>query len=316
MLTVLGGAGFIATALVRRLVAEGHDVRVVDIEAPTMPYRREVWDSAAHRVVTDLRDFDAVVAAIDGSEWVFHLAADVGGVGYLSAHDYTPYFNNMGMSMNVLSACDMVGVERSFYASSSCVYPTALQVPDIPCRLREGVHIETGEPDLMYGREKLMTLRLCERAPFDARVGIVNTVFGPGLKLSGERMKYPAAITARAVRAIEDGVPLDIWGDGSQVRGYLHVDDAVEKILRIMSDPYDGPVNITSIEIASCNRVAEMVLDILGHPEVGLRHVEGPTGPLYRWVSNDKWEQTYGPDPQRTMFEAYEDFVPWVVANL
>jgi nucleoside-diphosphate-sugar epimerase len=100
------------------------------------------------------------------------------------------------------------------------------------------------------------------------------------------------------------------------VRGYLHIDDAVDKILTIMREPYDGPVNVTSVDVASCNDVAEMVLDILGHPEIPLAHINGPTGPLYRWVSNEKWERTYGPDRQRSMRDAFADFAAWVADNL
>jgi GDP-D-mannose 3',5'-epimerase len=312
MLTVLGAAGFIGSRLVDRLVAEGHEVRAVDLHPPTLAHRVASWESAAERLVLDLRTYHGAQTAVNGSEQVFHLAADVGGVGYLATHDYRPFYNNMRMSMNVLESCHFARVDRMFYTSSSCVYPVEDQIRAYPVCLREDLHIETGQPDLMYGREKLMTLRLCERAPFDARVGIMNTIFGPGLKLEGDRMKYPAAITVRALQAIDDGGPLDIWGDGTQVRGYLHVDDAVEKILRIMRDPYDGPVNVTSEGVASCNEVAEMVLSILGHPQIPLRHVEGPTGPAFRWVSNEKWERTYGEDPSRSMREAFEDFVAWV----
>jgi nucleoside-diphosphate-sugar epimerase len=118
------------------------------------------------------------------------------------------------------------------------------------------------------------------------------------------------------LRAARAGGPLDIWGVGKQVRGYLHIDDAVDKILTIMREPYDGPVNVTSVDVASCNDVAEMVLDILGHPEIPLAHINGPTGPLYRWVSNEKWERTYGPDRQRSMRDAFADFAAWVADNL
>lgn len=315
MLTVLGAAGFIGSNLTRRLLDRGETVRVVDITEPEWADRREVWDSAAERQVADLRDADSVARAVHGSEQVFHLAADVGGVGYLAAHDYRPYFNNMRMSMNILDACETLRVGRLFYASSSCIYPVDLQHPGTLVWLEEDRHVERGPSDLMYGREKLMTLHLCGRAPFDARVGIVNTVFGPGLKLDGERMKYPAAITGKVIRAAQSGQPVDVWGDGTQVRGYLHVDDAVTKILRIMTDPYAGPVNITSMEVASCDNVARMVMDIVG-TEVPIHHVDGPTGPACRQVSNRKWELTYGPDPQRSMREAYEDFVAWVHTHL
>ena len=313
---VLGAAGFIGHALARRLILDGHDVRVSDLVAPSMPVRQQAWKAANDRLLGDLRRPDVAAAAVEGCEWVFHLAADVGGVGYLAAHDYRPFFNNMRMSMNVLDACETAGVDRLFYTSSSCVYPVEAQhrnAADFE-PLDESL-IEMGQPDLMYGREKLMTLRLCERAPFDARVGIMNTIFGPGVKLDGERMKYPAAITVRAINSATTGEPLEIWGDGSQVRGYTYIDAAVDKIVTVMERAYRGPVNVTSPEVASCVEVARLVLDILD-VDVPLRFVDGPTGPMYRHVSNAKWERVYGPDPQLSMREAYASFVEWVQCEL
>lgn len=311
---VTGAAGFIASRLTERLIADGHHVRVVDHQPPALPWRQRVWDAAAERMTLDLRDPHAGLIAVEHTDWVFHLAATVGGVGFLGKRDYRPFFDNMRMSLNVLDACERWDVERMFYAGSSCTYPVHMQMHHTWRPLCEH-HMEYGHPDLVYGREKLVTTRLCERAPFDARVGIFNTIFGPGLKLTGERMKYPAAVVTRAIDAIAAGVPLEVWGDGSQVRGYLHVDDCIAKVMRIMSEPYDGPVNVTANQVASCDEVARMVLDILGHPDHPITHVRGLTGPMHRQVSNAKWEQTYGPDPQRTTREAFEDFVTWVQAN-
>jgi nucleoside-diphosphate-sugar epimerase len=311
---VTGAAGFIGHNLARRLLAEGHEVTAVDYTAPEYSERVEVWRQC-RRIVADLRDPAKTLGALEGAEWVFHMAANVGGVGYLAHKEWDSYVDNMRMSLNVFEAARQWDVDRLFFASSSCAFPIEFQEHGRHIDLQEDIDLETGTPDLMYGREKLMTLRLAEVAPFDARVGLINSAFGPGLATSGPRMKFPAAVTARALECRRTGKPLTVWGDGKQVRSYIYVDDVVDKIMTIMTEPYEGPVSITTSERVTCAQGAQLVLDLLGL-DVPIEYIDGETGVQARHVSNAKWERIYGPDKSRSFAEGMVDLVEWIAGVL
>jgi nucleoside-diphosphate-sugar epimerase len=308
---VTGAAGFIGHRLVARLVADGHDVLAVDYSAPDVPWRLDAWRSAAERRLIDLRLYSAAERAVEGCDWVFHLAADVGGVGYLNeSNDFRPFMANMRMTLNLLEACEQENVGRLFLASSSCAYPVDWQSHDYVHLLDEDM-VGAGWPDLMYGLEKMTAAKLAERAPFDVRAGYINSAYGPGLKIEGERMKFPAAIVAKLLRARDTGEPVTMWGDGTQRRSYIYVDDVVDKIVRIMAEPYAGPVNITTVPSVSCLDVAKLAMDLLA-VDVPIVHEDGPTGVMHREVSNAKWEQVYGPDLTPPFEERFGQFVEWM----
>jgi GDP-D-mannose 3',5'-epimerase len=308
---VTGAAGFIGHNLVARLLSEGHHVTAVDYTAPVDPERLAVWRKAHARQIVDLRDAYKAFAAIEGAEWVFHLAANVGGVGYLSHMEWDSYLDNTRMSLNVMEAAKQWGVARLFYASSSCAFPVDLQRHEFTAELHEDSDLESGPPDLMYGREKLATLRLCEVAPFDARVGMFNSVYGPGLATHGVRMKFPAAVTKRALECRHTRQPLTVWGDGTQVRSYIYIDDVIDKIMTVMIEPYAGPVSMTTSERVTCAEGAELVLKLLD-VDVPIEYVDGETGVAARHCSNDKWEKTYGPDKCRPFADGMAELVAWM----
>lgn len=308
---VTGAAGFIGHNLCRRLLADGHDVTALDYTAPEHPERQRVWWRCRRQIV-DLRDPYKATAALEGAEWIFHMAANVGGVGYLSEKEWDAYVDNMRMSINVFEAARLWETQRLFYASSSCAFPVELQQYGHHSDMHEDVDLETGTPDLMYGREKLMTLRLAEVAPFDARVGLINSAFGPGLAVSGPRMKFPAAVTAKAIRSRRTGDPIEVWGDGRQVRSYIYVDDVVDKIMTIMTEPYEGPVSITTSERVTCTQGAELACELVGVDPALIRYVDGETGVQERHCSNDKWERVYGPDKSRSFREGMTALVAWM----
>jgi GDP-D-mannose 3',5'-epimerase len=257
---VLGGGGFIGSNLVARLLADGHTVKAVDVQFPT--FRQPPILDAALRVL-DLTEPRNAEMAMYKADWVFHLAADMGGVGYFhSPADLGAALRNGRITNNVLTAALKLETPRLFYSSSACAYPIELQQkPGFALRLDES-RLGRGTPDALYGAEKLQGLRLCSKVP-GARVGVLHTVYGPLQEHEGRRMKFPAAVATKALAARDTG-RLELWGDGQQLRSYLYVDDAVDRIVRIMeADHYDGPVNVGAQGAVSCVDVARMCLDLV-----------------------------------------------------
>lgn len=308
---VLGGGGFIGANLVRRLVDDGHEVDVVDVTVPA--FRQRALEGARIRLL-DLRDPFSAYEAVKRAEVVFHLAADMGGVGYFhSDADLDAAMTNGRITLNVLGAACDASVERLFYASSACAYPTEVQMDPsswIP-NLSED-QLGHGTPDALYGAEKLHGLRLCSKIP-GARVGVLHTVYGPLQEHEGRRMKFPAAVATKALAARETGT-LELWGDGEQLRSYCYIDEAIERILRItFADIYEGPVNVGLDAATSCREIAEMVLGIAGVPDAHIfTNRAEPSGVLARNCSLEKSDRLYGKVEHIYPHEGFSRFMAWL----
>lgn len=323
---VLGGGGFIGANLARRLATDGHSVLTIDCDYPTwrnpesssdQSWRADLewWPPAG-----EIRCLEANLAAwqdhdmselfmIEEANWVFHLAADMGGVGYFhSDADLGAALTNGRITGNVLAA--VKPHQRLFYASSVCAYPIELMQPG--ARPISESDLGFGTPDALYGAEKLHGARLCSKMP-NARVGLFDTIYGPLQEHAGRRMKFPAAVATKALAARQTGT-LELWGDGSQVRCYLYVDDAVERIVRVMeSDRYDGPVNICAETPASCLEVARMALEIAGVPDATITtNPSEPTGAIHRVIDGSKFEATYGPAYETPLSVGFSKFMAWL----
>ena len=293
MIAVTGAAGFIGCHVVAELTRRGFKVRAIARTPPTEPVRADAWHAASDRFVADLRDG----YPFHGCDMVVHLAADMGGAGYFhSDADYEAFLNNSRITAGLLEACTRYRVGRLFAASSACAYGTATQMTEgVAPKLAESQLDQLGAPDQLYGREKLNLLRLCERAPFDARVGILHTVYGPGQHAEGPRAKFPPAAAAKALAARNTGT-IECWGNGQQLRSYLFVDDAVERILRVLlDDDYQGPVNVGADGAVSCVDVLRLCADLAGVPDAEITFTaDRPSGVLGRDCDNTKWAATYG----------------------
>lgn len=304
-IVVLGGGGFIGANLCNRLAEMGCNVTAVDVQFPG-------WRKPNVRCrVIDLTDLANTVRALVGAKTVFHLAADMGGVGYFhSDADLSASMVNGQITLNVAQAALHLDVERVFYASSACAYPIELQQGSEAPQLTEDL-TGMGTPDALYGAEKLHGLRVMGKLP-GARVGIFHTIYGPLQEHEGRRMKFPAAVATKALAARETG-KLELWGDGTQLRSYLHVDDAVEQILRVASaDVYEGPVNVGSQGAVTCRDAAEMCLDIVGVDAEIVTNPAEPTGVISRDCSMGKFERLYGPAPDMGLRAGFESFIGWL----
>ena len=236
---VTGAGGFIGHHLVKYLKRQGYWVRGVDIKEP------EFGETQADEFeLLDLRKFDNCLLAARDVDEVYHLAADMGGIGYITAYHAKIASNSSRINLHMLEAAHKLGVDRFLFSSSACVYPQHLQNEADVAPLNEQ-DAWPADPEPGYGLEKLYMEKLCEYYYEDfgmeTRVVRFHNVFGPEGTYEGGKEKAPAAI-CRKVAEAEDGSSIEVWGDGEQTRTFMYVDDCVEGIYRIMQSDYQpGP---------------------------------------------------------------------------
>jgi GDP-D-mannose 3', 5'-epimerase len=274
---VCGAGGFIGGHLVRRLKADGFWVRGVDVKFPD--FSETAADDFA---IGDLRDPDFCASIVDRRfDETYQLAADMGGAGYIftGENDANVMHNSATINLNVLEACRRRRVARIFYSSSACIYPARNQEdPDNPNCSEDSAY--PAAPDSEYGWEKLFSERLYfayqRNYGIEARVARYHNIFGPEGTWTGGKEKAPAALCRKVAMARPDG-EIEIWGDGSQTRSFLYIEECVEATTRLMRSKFSGPVNIGSEEMISINNLARMVMQVAGKP-LRINNIPGPTG--------------------------------------
>jgi len=308
---VCGAGGFIAAHLVRRLKAEGYWVRGVDIKYP------EFAPSAADEfVLLDLRDAGQCERALtlarsERSEFdeVYQLAADMGGMGFISAAECEIMRHNALINSNMIHHSAALGVPRYFFSSSVCVYRD--MAPGEPELTEDGAY--PALPDNEYGWEKLYAERVAlaygRRYGLAVRIARFQNCYGPDGTWTGGREKAPAAI-CRKVAEAEDGGTIEVWGDGSAIRSYTYVDDMVEGIYQLTQSDLEGAVNIGSPEYVSVATLVEVVARV-AQKRVVPRYVPGPVGVRSRNFSNDRiyslgWQARY------SLEAGIERTYPWI----
>ena len=270
---VTGAGGFIGHHLVKRLVQLGHFVRGVDIKYP------EFEESPADDFrILDLRDQTAALEACAEVEDVYHLAADMGGIGFITAYHAAVARNNTLINLNMLDSSLESGISRFLFSSSACVYPQGLQRESAVEGLREE-DAHPADPEEGYGWEKLYMEKLCqyyhEDHGLDVRVLRFHNVYGPLGTYEGGREKAPAAICRKISHACE-GEEIEVWGDGQQTRSFMYVDDCVEGLVRLMDSGYKEPINLGTEELVTIEGLVDVVCDVAGK---NLRKRYDPTKP-------------------------------------
>ncbi len=282
---VCGAGGFIAGHLVKRLKAEGYWVRGVDIK------RHEYCKSAADQFLKlDLRIEKNCIKALalpDGKfDEVYQLAADMGGMGFIHSSECEIMHNSVLINVHMTNQAALNKVLRYFFSSSVCVYRN--MQPGEP-ELSESVAIPA-QPDNEYGWEKLyserMTMAYGRRYGMTIRIARFQNCYGAEGTWIGGREKAPAAI-CRKIAEVADGGTIEVWGDGTAVRSYTHVDDMVDGIYRLMHSNLDGAVNIGCPEYVTVNELVTVVAKV-AHKTINIKHVTGPVGVKSRNFSNER----------------------------
>jgi nucleoside-diphosphate-sugar epimerase len=309
MALVTGAGGFIGHHLVKYLVEHGYVVRGADLKPP------EYEDTKADEfIIADLRNYDQCLRVTKDIDEVYHLAADMGGIGYISAFHAEIAINNTLINAHMLQAARYHEVKRFLFSSSACVYPQHLQKnPDVvPLREEDAF---PADPEEGYGLEKLYMEKLCqyfsEDWHFPTRVVRFHNVYGPLGTYDGGREKAPAAIS-RKIAALRDGDELPIWGDGKQTRSFMYVDDCIEGIYRIMRSDYSGPLNLGTDELVTVDELVDIISEIAGKSVKKRHDVSKPQGVRGRNSDNSRLRTVLGWEPKTPLRKGLVPTYRWI----
>ncbi len=307
---VTGAGGFIGHHLVTFLRAKGYWVRGVDLKYPEFS---EV--DADEFEILDLRRWDNCLQATRGIDEVYGLAADMGGMGFISSHHAEILHNNSLINIHTLEAARLNGVKRYFYTSSACVYPEYKQTEANVVPLKEE-DVYPAQPQDAYGWEKLVMERLCthyrEDYGLETRIVRFHNIFGEQGTWEGGREKAPAALCRKiAVAKLTGNHEIEMWGDGEQTRSFCHIQDTLEGIYRLMRSDYRFPLNLGSDRMVTINELAYIIAKIAGI-EITIKHIEGPMGVRGRNSDNTRLREVLGWEPQLTLEEGLAKTYAWI----
>ena len=310
---VCGAGGFIGGHLVKKLKKEGYWVRGVDQK------EHEFATTAADEfLVLDLRDEENCRKALalgegDKFDEVYQLAADMGGMGFIHTAECEIMHNSMLINVHMTHNAAVMGVPRYFFSSSVCVYRD--MKPDEPEMTEE--EAIPANPDNEYGWEKLYAERMAmaygRHYGMAVRIARFQNCYGAEGTWTGGREKAPAALSRKVAEA-EEGGSVDVWGDGTAVRSYTHVDDMVQGIYMLMQSELEGAVNIGCPQYVTVDELAQTVADVAGK-DVRIQHVDGPVGVQSRNFSNERIYST-GWKAEVFLEEGIRRTYPWVAEQV
>jgi nucleoside-diphosphate-sugar epimerase len=317
LVLVTGAGGFIGGHLVAELRRRGHRrVRAVDIKPLGEWY--QTFDDVDNRSL-DLQDLAACRQSAEGARYVFNLAADMGGMGFIELHKAECMLTVL-INTHMLMAARGAGVERFFYSSSACVYAAEKQTTAAVSPLREE-DAYPAMPEDGYGWEKLFSERMCRHFTEDfgivTRVARYHNVYGPYGTYDGGREKAPAAICRKVIRAQLDGSnEIEIWGDGEQTRSFTYIDDCLEGTLRLMDSGVAEPLNVGSEQLVTINQLVDIVEDIAGLKLTRRYKLDAPKGVRGRNSDNTRIRQQLGWAPSIRLEEGMRHTYNWIFEQM
>ncbi len=314
---VCGAGGFIGGHLVKDLLAQGVNVvRAVDVKPLDEWYQTS---PGVENLSLDLRDRANCQTAANGTEIVFQLAADMGGMGFIE--------NNKALCMlsvltntHMLMAAREAGVERFFFSSSACVYNGEKQTnPDVVALKEEDAY--PALPEDGYGWEKLFSERMCRHFEEDyglvSRVARYHNVYGPLGTYEGGREKAPAAMCRKVIEAKISGKhEIEIWGDGHQTRSFMYIDDCTRGTQAILESEILEPINLGSSELVTINQLVDIVEEIAGVKLERKYNLGAPKGVNGRNSDNTLIQKYLGWEPSIKLRDGMAKTYAWIESQM
>jgi nucleoside-diphosphate-sugar epimerase len=315
LIVIAGAGGFIAGALTRYFHDKGFTrIRAVDKKPLPNWYQRV---PGVESLCLDLSEKENAVRAVEGAVEVYNLAADMGGMGFIERFR-VECLRSILINTHLLEASYQAGVRRYFFSSSACAYNTTLQ-QDPNVRALKETDAFPAMAERGYGWEKLMSEMFCQE--YTAERGLktfiarFHNVYGPNGTWYGGREKAPAALSRKVVEAIDSAnLEIDIWGDGSQTRSFMYIDDCVLGIDMIMhcDELVATPINLGSSELVSINELVSVIEEIAGVRLARAYDLDAPRGVAGRNSDNTFIQEVLGWQPQTPLRRGMELTYAWI----
>lgn len=310
---VTGGGGFMGSHLAKRLRESGNFVRVVDLKLNGHALGRYCDEE----LLLDLRDPGNCLKALDDIDQVYNLAANMGGIGFITMVGAEVMRDNLLINVNMLEAARIKEVEKFLFSSSACVYPDYRQnETNVPGLKEDDAY--PASPDSFYGWEKLATEKICESYERDhglqVRIARYHNIYGPYGTYKGGREKSPAALCRKVVEATNPGI-ITIWGDGKQTRSYCYIDDAVDATVMLMDSDFSKPMNIGSNRLVTINEMADMIVRISGKKIAKQYDPSAPQGVRGRNADITIAKKVLGWEPKISLEEGLGRSYEWIASQ-
>ena len=313
LILVTGAGGFIGGHLVADLLEQGYErVRAVDIK-PFQDWYQVL--PRAENIQRDLSDRSACYEVSESAGYVFNLAADMGGMGFIETHKADCMISVL-INTHMLMAARDCGVKRFLFSSSACVYAAEKQTSADVVALKES-DAYPAMPEDGYGWEKLFSERMCrhfaEDFGLETRIARYHNVYGPNGTYDGGREKAPAAICRKVIQAkLEGRDEIEIWGDGEQTRSFMYIDDCLKGTGLIMESDSTEPLNLGSDQLVTINQLVDIVESIAGAKLRRRYNLDAPKGVRGRNSDNTLIQSSLGWEPAISLEDGLEKTYQWI----
>lgn len=315
LIVIAGAGGFIAGSLVKYFADQGFtNIRAIDKKPLPEWYQRT---PCVENLSLDLSIPENCRRAVEGAVEVYNLAADMGGMGFIERFR-VECLRSILINTNLIDEAYKAGVERYFFSSSACAYNTDLQKdPNVRALKESDAYPAMAERG--YGWEKLMSEMFCQEywaeRKMKTAIARFHNVYGPNGTWDGGREKAPAALTRKVIEALDTGkLEIDVWGDGTQTRSFMYIDDCVKGIDMIMHSEalIATPINLGSSELVSINHLVDMIEEIAGVKLERRYDLDAPKGVAGRNSDNTFIQQVLGWEPNTPLQQGLEKTYAWI----
>ena len=314
---ISGAGGFIGGHLVNNLLSQGYEVIAVDTKNTSDWWQLFNSERITNKVL-NLKSVDNCKSLFNSNpdiDRVYNLACNMGGLGFIQ-NNHLKCLENSFIQINLISLMHLSNCREIFFSSSACVYPQSIQSKKGCVNLKESDAFPA-EPEDGYGWEKLyseiFTNYAIKELNINPRIFRFHACYGPNGTWNNGKEKVPAAICRKIIEAkLSGNHEIEVWGDGTQERSFMFIDDCIDGINRIWNCDYTGPVNLGSDEMVTINQLIDIVEGISGIKVKRNYDTSKPIGAISRNSDNTLINKLLNWEPNTKLQVGMEKTYKWI----